>query len=126
MYLIDSDRTIDWLKGRREATELVSTLDGARYLSIISYGEIYDGIYGGADPAAQQHSFEAFLEDVAVLTLTTRIMRRFARLRLDLRRSGQRISDSDLMIAASALDRDFTLVTRNVREFARVPGLRIL
>jgi len=38
---------------------------------------------------------------------------------------GQRIGDMDLMIAATALQYDLTLLTNNRRHFERVEGLRI-
>ncbi len=52
-------------------------------------------------------------------------MDQFAVLRADLRRRGQLIPDLDLLIAATALSHDLALLTRNVRHFARIPGLRI-
>ncbi len=52
-------------------------------------------------------------------------MRGFARIRGGLRRSGQLIGDPDLLIAATALHYDLTLVTRNVKDFQRTPGLRL-
>ena len=45
-------------------------------------------------------------------------------LRVALERGGTPIGANDLLIAAIALRRDLVLVTRNHREFARVPGLR--
>jgi len=47
-----------------------------------------------------------------------------ARLRADLQASGTPIGPHDTLIAATALRHQGTLVTRNVREFARVPGLQ--
>ena len=44
--------------------------------------------------------------------------------RAALERAGTPIGAHDLLIASIALARDFVLVTRNNREFARVPGLR--
>lgn len=52
-------------------------------------------------------------------------MQRFARLRGDLRRKGQLIGDPDILIAATALHHDLMLVTRNLRDFQRVPGLTL-
>ncbi len=52
-------------------------------------------------------------------------MRRFARLRGELRRQGQLIGDPDILIAATALDHSLTLVTRNLKDFQRISNLRL-
>ena len=57
--------------------------------------------------------------------MTTEIAERFASLRATLRRQGQPLADMDLLIAATALEHDLTLVSRNALHFARVPGLRL-
>lgn len=49
-----------------------------------------------------------------------------ARIRVDLEALGTPIGPHDTLIAATALRHQATLVTRNVREFARVPGLQCL
>ena len=49
-----------------------------------------------------------------------------ARLRADLEALGTPIGPHDVLIAATALRHQSTLVTRNVREFSRVPGLQWL
>jgi predicted nucleic acid-binding protein len=67
--------------------------------------------------------FQRFLRGVAVLPLTRTIMRRFARLRGQLRTQGLTVQDPDLLIAATALTHDLTLVTRNLRHFGRIPDL---
>jgi tRNA(fMet)-specific endonuclease VapC len=48
----------------------------------------------------------------------------YASVRATLERAGTPIGPNDLLIAAIALVNDATLVTHNVREFSRVPGLR--
>ncbi len=50
---------------------------------------------------------------------------RFGTLKALLESRGRRLEDFDLMMAAHALELDATLVTSNVRHFARVPGLSI-
>jgi tRNA(fMet)-specific endonuclease VapC len=52
-------------------------------------------------------------------------MERFAETRAYLRRRGQRIADFDLLIAATALHHDLTLLTFNLRHFERVPDLKL-
>lgn len=49
-----------------------------------------------------------------------------AQIRAALEAAGQPIGAHDLLIAATALHHGAALVTRNVREFARVPGLRCI
>lgn len=125
--LIDSDWMADYLKGRLEAVQFLTDLTlGYAAISIITFGEIYEGIYYGSNPEHVEHGFNAFLNEVVVLPLETEIMKRFARIRGGLRRSGQLISDTDLLIAVTALHHDLSLVTRNRRHFERIPDLRIL
>ena len=59
------------------------------------------------------------------MPLTDPIAERFARLRAALRQHGQLIPDMDLLIAATALDADLALVTRNVRHFERIAELKL-
>ena len=52
-------------------------------------------------------------------------MESFAHIRGELRARGQIIGDADILIAATALDNDLTLVTQNTRHFSRIPNLRL-
>jgi tRNA(fMet)-specific endonuclease VapC len=125
-YLVDTDYVVDWLKGRPEAVQLLTTLrrDGLA-ISHITYGEVYEGIEYGRDRTAIARGFRQFLRGVTLLPTTQPIMRRFAQVRGQLRAQGQLIGDMDLLIAATALATHRTLVTRNHRHFARVPGLSV-
>ena len=53
------------------------------------------------------------------------VARRYGRLRAHLRAIGQPIGPNDLWIAAHALARDVPLITHNLSEFRRVPGLAV-
>ncbi len=125
-YLIDSDWVADYLKGRREALDLLQSLAADRLaISLITFGEIYEGIYYGPNPRSHEEGFRNFLLWVDVLPLNRQIMRRFARIRGELRRQGQLIGDPDILIAATALDHSLTLVTRNLKDFQRISNLRL-
>src|SRR6266487_1197843 len=125
-YLIDTDAVADWLNNRPEAIRLLPTLEPEGLaISLITYGEVYDGIYYGHGPRTAEQAFLRFLRGVTVLPLTRTIMKRFARIRGQLRRQGLTVQDPDLLIAATALTHGMTLVTRNLRHFQRIPDLTI-
>jgi tRNA(fMet)-specific endonuclease VapC len=50
----------------------------------------------------------------------------YARLMASIERSGKRVAAMDLLIATAALLDDAALLTRNVKDFSRVPGLRVI
>ncbi len=125
-YLVDTDYVADWLKGRPEAVTLLRTLEPKGLaISLITYGEIYDGIYYGSNPRKQERIFRQFLQGADVLSFNKLTMQQFARIRGHLRRTGNIISDPDILIAATALHHNLTVVTRNIRHFERVPNLKL-
>lgn len=68
---------------------------------------------------------ESILGVLPVLPFDALADRIYARLRLTLEAQGTPIGPNDLLIAAHALTLDLTLVTANIREFSRVPDLRV-
>lgn len=126
MYLVDSDYLVDGLIGVPHATQLLERLSGHGLgVSVVSYGEIFEGAFGDPDPAPRLARFRAFLARFPIVPLSDPVMEVFARLRKDLRDRGQLIPDFDLVIAATALHHDLELVTRNLRHFNRIPDLTI-
>lgn len=65
------------------------------------------------------------LPNVTVLPFDEEAARTYGRIKAQLMHSGNVIGDEDIQIAAIALDRDFTVVTGNVRHFEMVPGLAV-
>jgi tRNA(fMet)-specific endonuclease VapC len=68
---------------------------------------------------------EQLLQALPVLPLDTPADEHYADIRATLERSGTPIGSHDLFIAAHARSRGMTLLTRNLREFQRVPGLAV-
>ncbi len=125
-YLVDADWLIDAAIGRPRAQHLLERLsDEGLAVSIIAVAEVYEGAFGTPDPQATLAGLHAFLSDFAILPVTDPIVEHFARVRASLRRHGQLIPDMDLLIAATAMTEDLTLITRNVRHFARLPDLQL-
>lgn len=126
-YLVDKDVVADYLNGRSAAVQFLTGITSSYpAISIVTFGEIYDGIYFGRDPEKSERGFFAFLNEFDILSLDVDIMKRFAMIRGNLRRSGQLISDTDIMIAATAVHFGLRLVSHNQRHFRRVPDLEIV
>ncbi|HEY7064298.1 MAG TPA: hypothetical protein VII06_22670 [Chloroflexota bacterium] len=54
-YLIDSDLVVDWLNGHAPSVSLLTPLFSQGIaLSIITYSEVFEGIYGGRDPRSER------------------------------------------------------------------------
>jgi tRNA(fMet)-specific endonuclease VapC len=125
-YLVDTDWIIDFLKGKGPAVQLLESLaqEGAA-LSLITYGEIYEGIYYGKNRRRHEEGFTALLQVVEVLSLDQPILEEFARIRGQLRAQGRLIGDFDLLIAATAIYHNLTLVTQNTRHFNRIADLKL-
>ena len=77
----------------------------------------------GSAPLTQR--VEQLLQALTVLPLDTPADEHYADIRATLERSGTPIGSHDLFIAAHARSRGMTLLTRNLREFQRVPGLTV-
>ena len=63
--------------------------------------------------------------NVRVLSFNRSAGETYGRLRAELEQAGTPLAEPDLRIAAIALSHDLTVVTGNVRYFARVPGLQV-
>jgi hypothetical protein len=78
----------------------------------------------GASPAPSSFNLIA-PRGVAHAYHTKPIMERFAEARSFLRKHGQLISDFDLLVGATALHHDLTVLTFNLRDFQRIPDLKL-
>ena len=71
------------------------------------------------------HALQDFLRGVTLLSVDERTCQIFGRERGCLRAAGLLIGDFDLLIGATALQHELTLLTNNRRHFERLDGLDI-
>lgn len=91
----------------------------------ITLGELVYGVEKRGSPQLAARVHELIAAAGPILPFDEAAARRYGALRAELEAAGRRMAEPDLRIAAIALTRDATLVTANVRHFARVPGLRV-
>ncbi len=99
---------------------------GDVYISAVTASELLVGVhYAKADAQKTRRSafVEAVLARVPVLSFATEEARVHAGLFAALSKQGQMIGAHDLLIAATAIANNCAVLTENIREFVRVPGL---
>ncbi len=97
----------------------------AQSTTTINLGELLYGAARKGDPALVQRVRDVVRSAQFVHPFDEAAAEVYGSLRASLEKRGKRLDEPDLRIASIALARDLTLVTGNVKHFARVPGLRV-
>lgn len=87
--------------------------------------ELYHGARKYGNPEKRKAILDGFLAPFSSLPFDSSCVSEYARIRHHLEQRGELIGGNDLMIAAIALTNNLTLVTSNLDEFRRVPGLTV-
>lgn len=87
--------------------------------------ELRFGAAHSPQPIRTLAPIEALLGTITVLPFDSASAKIYGQIRAMLRQAGTMIGANDLLIASITLANDLILVTHNVSEFSRVPGLKI-
>jgi len=94
-------------------------------VSTLTIAELQYGVAKSSDPVQNQEALDEFLIPFTFLAFDELSTVAYGKIRTRLEAQGTPIGAIDFLLAAQALSNQLTFVTNNVREFARVPGLRI-
>lgn len=127
MFLLDTNACIQLLNGTSAPlAKRMRAQDPADIrISSVTKGELLFGARRSRRVAENLRLLEGFFGTLVSLPFDDACAGHYGTIRADLAVRGQPIGGNDLMIAAIASTHDLTLVTRNVGEFSRVPGLRV-
>ena len=127
MYLLDSCICIELMRGR-----LPHTMEAMRLIPASSFripfiveAELLTGAEKSADPTSTRMKTLRFLAPFQRIGMDEESAQAYAEARANLEKRGLKIDPNDLIIASIALAHGATVVTRNVREFKRVPHLKV-
>lgn len=127
LFLLDTN-ICAYLINRRPAgvyERLLQHQNDGVSLSSLTVAELRYGADKSSRPAQNHGALDEFLVPLGVFAFDAEAAAAYGQLRVDLERRGTPIGPLDTLIAAHALSLGAVLVTNNVREFARVPGLRV-
>ena len=94
-------------------------------ISVITLAELEYGVSKSSKPARNRDALEQFVSSLKVAPFDRQATVAYGKIRALLEKKGDLIGSMDLLIAAHAVTLGIRLVTNNVREFKRVPGLRV-
>jgi tRNA(fMet)-specific endonuclease VapC len=127
MRMLDTDTCIALIK--RRSTELIAKLrkhkPGEVAISSITLAELHFGVSKSAQPEKNRAALEQFLLPLEILAFDDAAAACYGRVRAALEAEGTPIGPLDTLIAGHVLSINGTIVTNNVREFSRVPDLRV-
>jgi len=88
--------------------------------------EVRVGAELGRQPLQAHERLDQLLSGLLVVYPDERFAPMYGRLRAAIKRSGKPIAAMDLLISTAAILDDAPLITRNLKDFSRVPGLRVI
>lgn len=127
MYLLDTNVLVDFLRGKNQYALRMLRASNAAIFKVPSVvkAELLLGVEKSADPGPSRLKVELLLLPFEVLPFDDQCALHYARIRACLEEKGTSIGANDYLIAACAMAHGATVVTNNVREFQRVPGLSV-
>ena len=95
-------------------------------ISVVTYGELVFGARKSEQVERNLATVHRVAEIYPMLPVTRSVIETFAGLKADLQHAGTPLDDMDLLIAATALSHNLTLVTNNEKHFSRISGLAVV
>jgi predicted nucleic acid-binding protein len=129
-YLVDANVLSEPTKARPDSKVIawLTAHEGDFVVDSIVLGELFFGILAlpkGRKRSRLEDWFKAVISAIECLPWDAAVSLRWARLIVDLKKKGSTVPVLDTMIAATALEHDLTVVTRNMRDFKRT-GVKVL
>ena len=123
-YLLDTNIVIYTMKNRpQQVKKRFQQHHGRMGISTVTLGELVFGAEHSQQVERNLADIEALATRLEVLPFDNKAAYHFGQIRATLYRTGQPIGPYDMMIAGHARASGLILITNNVKEFERVPGL---
>jgi predicted nucleic acid-binding protein len=127
--IFDSSEIIALERNRGDVGDIVAGREEEPFgISVVTVAELLHGLER-ADSEARRIRRQAFVEKIIelfpVYPFDTPVARIYARIWAALLRKGLIVGAHDLIIAATAISLDFTVITSNARDFEKIEGLRV-
>ena len=126
-YMLDTNICIYVMKNKPERVleRFRKELDSGICISSITLAELEYGMKHSSNPVKNEQSLLKFLLPLSILSYGPAVASAYGEIRAYLQRSGTPIGPLDMLIAGHARAENLILVTNSIREFERVPDLKL-
>ncbi|MDP2431180.1 MAG: type II toxin-antitoxin system VapC family toxin [Gallionella sp.] len=125
-FLLDTNAVIAVMKGNSAVMGQARRVGRAELqLCAPVEAELWFGVYKSKRQEENREALLTLLSWLPSLPFSGEATRLFGEIRATLAREGKPVGPYDLQIAAVALAHDLTVVTDNISEFSRIPGLKV-
>ncbi len=124
-FLADTDICSAYLRGDNRIYGRFVQYSGRLHVSAVTAGQLFTWALMAGPSSSRVQRLLNLLRDMTFLDVDRAVSEKFADLRVQQIRQGQKTPDMDLLIAATALVHNLTVVTHNQKHFVTVPGLNV-
>ena len=124
-FLLDTNICSAYLRRNHLVANKMIQYGGRLYVSAITAGELFTWAFRAQASPKRLQGLMDLLQDVTLLSIEKDIGRRFGEIRARPLDQGITIGQMDLLLSATALVHDLTLVTHNTADFVNIPGVRL-
>lgn len=124
-YLLDTNICIHFFRGKYKLIEKLENIGiNNCAISEITLAELVFGAENSLNPQKNHDIIEQFSKQITILPIYDSL-RTYGVEKVRLRKSGTMISDFDLLIGSTAIEKDLIMVTENTKEFERISNIKL-
>jgi len=124
-FLVDTDICSAYLRGDNRVYGRFVQYGGRLHVSAVTAGQLFTWALVAGPASTRMQRLLALLREMIFLDVNRSVSEKFGDLRVQQIRQGLRTPDTDLLIAATGVVYNLTVVTHNQKHFVTIPGLSL-
>ncbi len=128
MTCLDTDFLISFMRGEENSLKKIEELEKKQELlstTSINATELLKGSYNSKNPKKELIKVKMYLETLEILDFDYESAIIFSKIWYKLKKKGNIIQDFDILIASIAIENDEALLTKNIKHFEKIEGLKL-
>jgi tRNA(fMet)-specific endonuclease VapC len=124
-YLLDTNICVYFLKGLYNLDKQIEKVETENcFVSEITIAELKFGVENSDHQEKNRKTIDEFVNKFTIIPIFSSLDI-YAKEKARLKRKGKPLDDFDLLIGATAISNNLTLVTKNISDFERIEGIEI-